>query len=282
VNATLINYNDNKMATGGTASVIPIGNGQYEEVHVFTTTGTAALTVNRTPAAGSAKVLVVAGGGGGGMGGVGTSGGGGGGAGGLIMNDSFSLTASTYTITVGAGGPGGNICPVLVTPAERKAIVEATYNGSDSKITGAGINLTAKGGGGGAWHVASNTSQGGDGGSGGASFYYAAGTGVGEQGHSGAVYDTGGKAGGGGYTSAGRALTFNTQGNTGGAGLAKANIPAAAGLSDIPAMFAEGGNGSSPVAGIAGSGNGGGGGLGSNGEAGGSGIVIVRFPWTAP
>ena len=52
------------------------------------------------------KVLVVAGGGSGG-GSSGTSiGSGGGGAGGLVYNDSYNITASSYTVTVGNGGIG--------------------------------------------------------------------------------------------------------------------------------------------------------------------------------
>ena len=80
-------------------------------------------------------VLVVAGGGGGGGRHAG-----GGGAGGLVFNESASIDAGTYTVTVGAGGAGGTVDGSSSTPG---------VNGSNSTVVG----LTAIGGGyGGAWN----------------------------------------------------------------------------------------------------------------------------------
>ena len=82
---------------------------------------------------------------------------------------------------------------------------------------------------------------------------------------------------------AGLTKTNSNGANSGGAGLAKADIPATAGLEasilDI-AMFAAGGSGGSSGAKSAASANTGNGGTGGNnsaGYAGGSGIVIIRF-----
>jgi hypothetical protein len=97
--------------TGGTATIYGIaatsvgakatGGDIYSDssyyYHVFDANGTFTPTQSI-----SADVLVVAGGGGGGSGG-----GGGGGAGGLLGYTAQSLTATGYSITVGAGGEGG-------------------------------------------------------------------------------------------------------------------------------------------------------------------------------
>lgn len=84
-------------ATGGTVTT-----DQFWVYHTFTSSGTFAPTENIL-----ADVLVVAGGGGSttGPGGGGT---GGGGAGGLIGFTNQSLTPSSYTVTVGAGGTDSN------------------------------------------------------------------------------------------------------------------------------------------------------------------------------
>jgi hypothetical protein len=259
------------MAEGGELSFVRSGS-DWDEVHVFTSGGT--LKVNRAPKAGTVRVLVVAGGGGGGANGGGDTHGSGGGAGGLIMSNGLSLTASSYTVAVGAGGPGG----ALDGPtgyANEKAAVQS-YNGKDSSIAGAGLNgLTALGGGGGAWYFIGNVSVGGDGGSGGGGG--GKGTdGQGKNGNGNIMGDL--KWGGGGYTSSGHGPGGD---GAGGAGLAQTAIPAAVDVSGIPLEFSRGGSCDSMTAGARNTGNGGGGGNQSNGAPGGSGIVIVRFLYTS-
>jgi hypothetical protein len=257
------------LATGGTVSFIQSGS-FWDEVHVFTTDGT--LTVTRAPDAGTVRVLVVAGGGGGGKSGVDLCGGGGG-AGGLLMQESLNLTDTVYSVTVGAGGPGGSIETGEVR----------TYSGSDSSIIGSDLSIIASGGGGGGWHLSYNPAAGAAGGSGGASpANLAAGVGTPGQGNNGAKYLYGvNYGGGGGYSSPG---LDNDGGGAGGAGLSQVNIPAAVDVQNIPTEFATGGTGGNEANGAPNTGDGGGGGgpLGSDGGAGGSGIVIIRFPYIEP
>jgi hypothetical protein len=78
-------------ATGGTVTT---ANGY--KIHTFTSVGSTNFVVT---SGGSVQVLVVGGGGAGG-GNVG----GGGGAGGAVFNSAFSLSAGTYSVTVGNGG----------------------------------------------------------------------------------------------------------------------------------------------------------------------------------
>jgi len=233
----------------------------------------------------SVDVLVVAGGGGGGYFA------GGGGAGGLIYSNAFSVAAnSNYTVTVGAGGGGG------------------TGNG----INGAnGTNsvfgtITATGGGGGGSRTGSNTGQSGSaGGSGGGGSPADSGAqglggaatpaGQGNIGGNGAFYGWG-AGGGGGAGFAGTNATGNTAGR-GGNGLAYSisgsNVYYAGGggggtWSGNPAGAGGLGGGgpgaSSSGSGTAGTPNTGGGGGGSalsTGAQGGSGIVIVRYPYSS-
>jgi hypothetical protein len=190
------------------------------------------------------------------------------------MENDLTLTASTHTITVGAGGPGGSFNQANGF-SDKKAAVQS-YNGKDSSISGTGVNITAIGGGGGCWKFDLNISPGGDGGSGGGG--NPAGTGV--QGNNGSFHWE--KSGGGGYSS----IYQGTPGEGGGgAGLAKTDIPAAVDVQNIPAVFAEGGfgggsntvSGANPAGGVNTGSGGGAGRHGSYGAAGGSGIVIVRF-----
>ena len=91
---TLINITI--VATGGTITTV----GSFK-FHTFTYPG-GTFTVTANPS--TVQVLVVGGGGGGG----GYYNGGGGGAGGAIYNSAFSVSITSYTVTVGNGGDGAS------------------------------------------------------------------------------------------------------------------------------------------------------------------------------
>ena len=126
-------------ATGGTITT----DGDYT-VHKFTADGTFT-----TDTAQSVEYLVVAGGGGSGCQRAADGGSGGGGAGGYRAATGFPVTATSYSITVGAGGARG----IENSPAENGV------DGGNSVFS----TITAEGGGGGG----TNNSGGGAGGSGG-------------------------------------------------------------------------------------------------------------------
>ena len=183
VNASTISMSDgysksntySTAASGGT--IIDSGGYRY---HIFNTSGTFTVSKVGYPS-GSIDYLVIAGGASGGRGL-----GGGGGAGGYLTG-SLALAATSYTITVGAGGPG-------FTSAT------AGNNGSDSSAFG----VTATGGGGGGnYDGGSGRSQAKTGGSGGGGSTYGGAAGITGQGN----------AGGTGYAS-----THSTYGGGGGAG----------------------------------------------------------------
>lgn len=249
-------------------------------VHKFTASGTLNVPVPVT-----ANVLVVAGGGGGGG-----NGGGGGGAGGLTYNSAYVINSS-ISVTVGAGGA---VHPNDATNPTR---------GGDSVF---GIITTVGGGGG---SSRDNGGQGATGGSGGggagtSSPRYLGGiatpAGQGNNGGNGSplpdlgVNATGG--GGGGAGGAG-AAGANQASGSGGAGV---QYPIFANIAGSPTGWFAGGGGGGKVVngtngtggsggggaggGVAGTANtgGGGGGGGSGGagpSVGGSGIVLVRYPY---
>jgi hypothetical protein len=206
-------------------------------------------------------------GGGGGAGGyrttVGTSGGGG------SAESALSLTATAYTVTVGAGGAGG--------AGGSGAGVNGT-NGSNSVFS----TITSTGGGGGARAVGNaapiNGLSGGSGGGGGSGYTTADSTG-------GAGTTNQGYAGGAGFAGSG------TSGNGGGAGAVGApytsgRVKAAGISSSISGTSVTRGTGGAGysvnggnIAGPANSGDGGDTSVSTNGAglAGGSGIVIVRY-----
>ena len=148
-------------ATGGIISDYTTGPGDVYRAHVFTSSGSFAVTELGSYGA-NVEYLLVAGGGGGGVGSDFASyqsGGGGGGAGGLLVSPSFpgvptsqnqgtamavSAGPTSYTIAVGAGGGRGFGNPTL-GPSKGGG------KGVDSVISGPDITtITAKGGGGGA------------------------------------------------------------------------------------------------------------------------------------
>lgn len=268
-------------ATGG----IIYEDGTYY-YHTFLSSGTFTPTQSL-----SADILVVAGGGAGG-----SEIGGGGGAGGLLTFSSQSLTATGYTVTVGAG-------------AAQSSGTSNGANGSDSQF---GALTLVKGGGGGGFYAQAGIA-GGSGGGGGRTGLSGGGATSG-QGFGGGVGQypggTGGFGGGGGGAGAVGENAPTNRGGNGGIGATSSLINAmgaatgAGRLSSGNYYFAGGGGGGGesggsassggiggggaggyggPAAGSAGTVNtGGGGGAGggtgaSTGGAGGSGIVIVRY-----
>jgi hypothetical protein len=221
-------------------------------------------------AAPSTIEYLVVGGGAGGLGG-------GGGAGGFRTATGFAVSkGTTYTVTIGAGGPA-----------------QTTTNGQDSVFS----TITSLGGGY-SPEDGSYTATGGSGG--GASRYYPSRPGLGTSGqgnNGGASYNDGGSepqtgtysAGGGGGAGAvgGNSPDINTGGN-GGNGTASS-------ITGSSVTYAGGGGGGGLTGGSGGSGGGaggsnynagtgganlggGGGGIYSNGAgAGGSGVVIIRY-----
>lgn len=256
-------------ATGGIIS----SDDQYY-YHTFTSTGTFTPLQSLT-----CDFLVVAGGGGGG------SGGGAGGAGGYRTSvgtsgrnssaeSPLSVTATAYTITVGAGGAGG---------AAGSSAVGVI--GSNSVFS----TITSTGGGRGA---SSSSQNGGAGGSGGGTFSgaSAAGTGTANQGFDNTAAFRSGGAGVGGTNSTysgGAGLTSTLTGTALGGGGASSGDQ-----SGQPTGTATAGGGAAATAyttanagdGSANTGGGGGSGGGQTGVAvagaggsGGSGIVVIRY-----
>jgi len=267
-------------ATGGTETTIT-DNGVDYKVHTFTSSG----TFEVTQGSGEVEYLVVAGGGGGG-GRVGAGGGAGG-----ILTGTFSAITQNYSISVGAGGFGGN----------GSELGPNATNGNDSSFTGDFIaigggfgagseNIGESGGdggsgGGGQRGGTSNggsgtAGQGNDGGDGSsdASGSGGGGGGAGEPGTNGSL-SSGGDGGDGIESSIAGSSVFYGGGGGGGSGLL---VPD----NNFGTGGAGGGaNGSYSVdadAGVNNSGGGGGGGgydgTGHDGGNGGSGIVIIRYP----
>jgi RHS repeat-associated protein len=246
-------------ATGGTITA----SGGYT-IHTFAGSGTftasQALTV---------EALVVAGGGGGGGGLINTMNAGGGGGGGVRDASALSLSATAYSVTVGAGGASGT-------------------NGGNSSF----FSLTALGGGHGAHAAyAAPGAYGGSGGGEGTAQGGGAGAGASGQGTAGAPgagapYYEGG--GGGGASSGGSGINGgHGYGSWITGGAAYYGGGGGAGTNDSvggPGGLGGGGSGggSSAASGANGAANTGGGGGGSaqwssTGGSGGSGVVIVRY-----
>ncbi len=204
--------------------------------------------VSRTPAILTVRVLVVAGGGGGGGSDYWN---GGGGAGGLIYNASYTVSFSSYSVTVGVGG--------------HNSTEPSPNNGGNSSFD----TLTAIGGGVGGGRFGSGV-NGGSGGGGGERATGGTGTsGQGNNGGSGANI-TGG--GGGGASAAGTNGVNNYSGGNGGNGL-QYNI------SGSNLYYSGGGGGDGPYPsgsnGLCDSGYGCGGHGGYN--SGTQGVVIIRY-----
>jgi hypothetical protein len=246
-------------ATGGTEST----SGGYK-YHSFTSSGTFTVSTGT----GSIAILIVAGGGGGG-GGQNYYHGGGGGAGGMREISTHTVTAQSYSITIGGGGG-------------------ARSNGSTTSAFG---YSSTGGGSGGSEH--NDQRDGRSGGSGGGATYTgSAGSGTSGQGNAGGVGASGGNwatGGGGGKNASGSNASNNSNAGAGGAGKSWLNGTTYAGGGG--GCTSGGGNSASGGSGGGGNGainatnhgsanTGGGGGASdrpSNGGNGGSGIVIIRY-----
>jgi hypothetical protein len=249
--------------------------------HSFYATGTFTPTQSL-----SCDYLVVAGGGGGGHNG------GGGGAGGYktsIGGSPLSVTATGYTITVGAGGAGGTTAGTILSAGQvgtNSVFSSITSTGGGGGGTGYGYNPTAGGSGGGAQTqqtggAATPSGQGNAGGNGGTTggVPYAAGGGggAGAVGANGVDATSTGGNGGIGLTS-----TLNVQslatyyaGGGGGAGYTVTTV----GTGGTGGGGNAGTTSVNPQAGTVNTGGGGGGDKGATyaGGAGGSGVVIIRY-----
>jgi hypothetical protein len=237
-------------------------------------------------------VLVVAGGGGASGSVNGGIGNGGGGAGGLAYYASQSLTATSYTCTVGAGGPGASNGSTATSGVNSSftGLTAAVGGGYGARSGVAGAN----GGSGGGGHAAfspgtGTTGQGNNGGNGSST---ANGYGGGGGGGAGAVGSAGsGTAGGAGgigtatYSSWGVATGIgqNVSGTYylagGGGGAIYWSIYGPSGAGGLGGGGA--GDAQTGVAGLANTGGGGGAAGGQpsfgTGAAGGSGVIIVRY-----
>ena len=268
-------------ATGGTVTTYTVG-GQSYRSHTFTSSGTFTPTVT-----GTVDVMVVAGGGCGGRDNAG-----GGGAGGVRQNTNVVVTPSSYTIVVGAGAAantndnGGN--------------GGTGFNGANSSA----IGITSLGGGFGGSAGTNNPSgqnrtNGGSGGGGaGAESTRSGGSGTAGQGNNGGDGHptNGGGGGGGGAGAAGTGYSGTNDGGHGGIGIQNdyrtgSNIyyGGGGGAGNNNSVYTiqpggSGGGGDGGDGGSAGSANTGGGGGGHThpatiiSGAGGSGIIVIRYP----
>lgn len=234
--------------------------------HVFGSSGTFTPKQSLT-----ADILVVAGGGGGGR-----DWGAGGGAGGLLGFTGQSLTATGYTVTVGAGGAGytgGGIGP--------------GSNGADSQF---GALTLVKGGGAGGGNQSSGATGGSGGGVGSNGGSRSGGAATSGQGYRGGNTSTLGRTGGGGAGGPGGDNSSdygNTAGGIGSAAYSSWGAVTGIGhnVSGTYYLAGGGGTGAAPNGGglggggtqAAGTANTGGGGA-AEAYAGGSGFVIIRYP----
>ena len=260
------------IATGGTVSTYESGGTNYK-VHKFTSSANFVVPTGLTLS--NCNIVIV--GGGGGSGAYGNGGGGGGGGGGGYGNATVtSLTAGTYSITIGAGGAQHAAGSTTSVPSAFQGNLSNTHFNSGSFV------------GGGAGAYGSNAT-GGTGASGGGGNPVNGGAGQtsvsGTQGNVGGYVGSlsqgdNGAAGGGGAGGNGSNNTWSNTGSGGGAGITlnivdgSTNVTYSAG--------GRGGNGTyhgnTGRVGVANTGEGAFGPKASiAGYAGGSGIVIIRY-----
>ena len=254
----------------------------------------------------TADILVVAGGGGGANNQYGNSVGGGGGAGGLLGFASQSLSATGYTVTVGAGGSAGTTGAASGTGGDSQfgALTLVKGGGRGAGWAGGFYGATngGSGGGGSGW----GASQAGIGGGGSATSGqgYAGGSSVYDY----PTYSTYSSAGGGGAGAVGQSASSATVSGNGGVGLSTYSswgLVTGTGQNVSGTVYYAGGGGSGGYSGVSfGTGGLGGGGTGANvgtsvaasglantggggggggnntpgaAGAGGSGVVIIRY-----
>ena len=289
VTITITNSDQGSVSTTKTALALPSGgsittSGSFR-IHTFTSSGTFVNTIPDN----SVEYLVIAGGGSGGnsenFSSTGSSGGGAGGyrcsvsgensGGGASAESALTLSAASYTVTIGAGGASVS--------------GHGAGNNGNNSVFGSITSLAGGKGGGG-------SSGAGNGGSGGGQGYQGSiGSGTSGQGHNGGSFSDPEGAGGGGAGAVG--VNGSGNGGAGGAGVSS-NINGSAttragggggsgGSGSNGGAGGSGGGGAgtsgnntSGGSGSANTGSGGGGtgpGNGGNSGAGGSGIVIVRY-----
>ncbi|MDR2659420.1 MAG: hypothetical protein LBC27_05450 [Spirochaetaceae bacterium] len=279
-------------AAGGGISIVKNADGAYDEIHIFTSSG--ALVFSEGGNTGlNAWVLVVAGGGG--SGGADWSGSGAG-AGGMIETQkdgnkySYALSGTrAYNVTVGLGGAGG---------LSRKVGDSGYTNGSNGGDSAFGTAFIAKGGGAGAKREgpAKNNAGFAGGSSGGGSSSpavlqgtYPSGIAV-SYGNLGGVNMSDGDYSAGGGGAGGPGLTGATvDTKTEAEADARGGPGRVSNITGSNVTYSRGG-GTAPgynwnwagKTGTPNTGNGGGGSWNHRGGAGGSGIVIVRFPAKPP
>jgi hypothetical protein len=247
-------------ALGTTPAIAPKASGgniiDYDGtywIHTFLSSGTF------TPAIGlTCDYLVVAGGGAGGAGGNAAGAwGGGGGAGGYRTASAQALTATGYSVTVGAGGaPVGSATGASGNDSVFNAITSSGGGGGGKNNT----NGVAGGSGGGCGVATTAPRSGGAGNTPSTSP---------SQGNSGGSSSSSSQAGSGGGSSA--AGTAGSSPTSGGAGTSNS-------ITGSAVTYAAGGGFSNSTAGAANTGNGGGANTTSSAAAGGSGVVIIRYP----
>ena len=269
------------LAAGGAAltqaaTIIDGTTGSNTDATAYSTTGNLDLSLGFV-----AEYLIVGGGGGGGA-----DIGGGGGAGQFIESSVNTVTAQSYTVTVGNGGAGGGTSGANGADGGDSSVfsITAAGGGGGGGLTSAGSSGGSGGGGGGGGNTASGTATAGNNGG--------SGTGIAAE----AVGGGGGGAGGVGGNGGGQ------RGGDGGAGLSSSITGASVayagggggGANNDPDSFSQNGNGDGSARGgnggwsaaatnganNSGSGGGGGGNIQIDtfpGGAGGSGIVVVRY-----
>jgi hypothetical protein len=255
-------------------------------IHTFTSSGTF------TPLQGlTCDYLVVAGGGGGGQLATG-AGAGGGGAGGLrstvtatggggALESALSLLSGTpYTVTIGAGGAAGSSSAGTNGVNSVFATITSTGGGGGAPGNNAGSSTGSNGGSGGGSGSATTTRTGGlaspsgQGYAGGVGAQQPTNYGGGGGGGAGAIGNNGGVNGGAGGNGVATLIsgTSTTYGGGGGGAISGAGGTGGGGIGGT-------GGGTGATAGTTNTGGGGGSGYGSGfAMAGGSGIVIIRYP----
>lgn len=300
IGSTFSVYGIGSATTGAKATGGAIYSDADYMYHVFTSTGAFVPSQSLT-----ADVLVVAGGGAGGH-----KRGGGGGAGGLSYHASRSLSATNYTVTVGAGGTsntgdnttaggdGGNSTFDTITSYGGGGGASAQANGGDGSAnnggSGGGRNATGSAGTSYGTSTQSNTGgaigYGNRGGDNGANSGNTAGGGggAGSVGGNGSGGDTVGGTGGAGLNTWSSWLAITGAGSSGylaggGGGGTSTGSSYTGGTGGSGGGGAGASSDGAARAGIVHSGGGGGGGAGTNnypgnsGGNGGSGVVIVRY-----